>query len=176
MDDEFEIQIDDLLGDLEKNIKRGAQAVERRQNEAAVASVLGLILSGPFLVKILGKTLNVAIKFLTNNKDNESAVGNYLIALSEKMHHSLEKPFKLLAKPFTDDPKKQKIFAEIMIAGIIAILLIHSGAAAGTALSKMQVKKSLVYSAKTSIKGTELGPQLKSLAQFARRVLVKVAK
>lgn len=170
LEQDTDTEIDDLIGDLESSIQNAAALVNKRQNEAAFTTALGLILSGPFLIKMIGKVVQKVQQKITGS----SNAGDAIIEFSEKAHHALEKPFKMLAKTFTNDPKKQSMFAQVMIAGILAILLIDSGLGFAKYAKQLNIKSSLLYGAKSAIKSTELRAMIPELGQFVRNIMTKV--
>lgn len=165
-------EIENLVDDIEIKVQRATKSIERRQNEALASTVLGLVVSGPFIIKLIGKAVRRAERFFKANKNDEGKVSQYILDFADHAHHELLKPFKLLASTFTDDPKKQKVFAEVMISGIIAILLVDSGLSLKKALASTDVNQSLVYAAKSSIKSVELAPQIIELLKFVKRIVV----
>ena len=168
----IDLELDKLTDDLESAVKRATTLVDRKQNEAIIASALGLVLSGPFMVKIVGNTINKAKKLISKSGDS-SKIGDAIVSFSDKMHHVVERPFKLLAKTFTKDPTKQALFAQALMAGIIAILLVDSGMSFAKYVQKMNIKSSLVYGAKSAIKSTELRGMVAELGIFIRSILTK---
>jgi len=173
IENEIDLELDGLVDDLESKIKHAANLVDKKQNEAVLSSALGLVLSGPFLIKIVGNVINKAKKLITKSNDT-SKMGDAIISFADKMHHSLEKPFKLLAKTFTNDPKKQALFAQAVMAGLISILLVDSGVSFAKYVQKMNIKSSLVYGAKSAIKSTELRGMMAELGAFVKEILKRV--
>tara|TARA_Y100000389_G_C17469846_1_gene529327 strand:- start:6018 stop:6533 length:516 start_codon:yes stop_codon:yes gene_type:complete len=169
----IDLELDKLADDLDSAVKRATTLVDKKQNEAVIASALGLVLSGPFLVKIIGNTINRAKKLISKSGDS-SKIGDAIVSFSEKMHHVVERPFKLLAKTFTKDPTKQALFAQAMMASIIAILLVDSGLSFAKYVQKMNIKSSLIYGAKSAIKSTELRGMIAELGIFIRSLLTKI--
>jgi len=170
---DIDLELDKLTGDLESAVKNATTLVAKKQNEAILTSALGLVLSGPFMIKIVGNTINKAKKLISKSGDS-SKIGDAIVAFGDKMHHVTEKPFKLLAKTFTKDPKKQAIFAQALMAGIIAILLVDSGLSFAKYAQKMNIKSSMLYGAKSAIKSTELRGMIAELGLFIKQILTKV--
>jgi len=161
-------ELDDVVSDIKRSVLNATNVVKKKsqQNEAVGATLLAAVLSGPFLLKILGNALNKAKKLITGN---DSITADKMVNFANELHHKLEAPFKLLAKTVTQDTKKQKIFAESLLGGIIAILFALSGFSAVAFAAKLKVKTATLYSAKTAIKGKELKGMIKDLGNFIKQ-------
>lgn len=166
--------VDDVLGDLVAQTKSASRVVTKKFQNESFAGALGVVLSGPFLIELLGKGLNKAEDFFNKNRGDQVTVGDYLIKFSHKAHHALEAPLKLLAKTVTDDPRKQRLFAETIINGAILILLAKSGLKAALYLSKLKLTPAGLKLAKTAVKGAEVAPNVKRLANVIKRELKDV--
>lgn len=162
---------EDIIDQLERRIDKAADVLEKRQNESLIGSVLGLVISGPFLLKLLGKWLQPVEKFLKQNSKDQKLVTDSIIEFADHMHHKLEQPLIKLASTFTDDTGKQRKFADAMMAGILAILIVDGGLTSIKALSNLEINTAVLNSAKTSIKGAELASKLGSLGIFAKKAM-----
>lgn len=160
---------EDIVDQLERRIDKAADVLEKRQNESLIGSVLGLVISGPFLLKLLGKWLQPVEKFLKQNRKDQRLVTDSIIEFAEHMEHKLEQPLIKLAATFTDDTDKQQKFADAMMAGILTILVVDGGLNSFKALGDLQINSALLNSAKTSIKGAELSSKLGSLGLFIKK-------
>lgn len=160
---------EDIVDQLERRIDKAADVLEKRQNESLIGSVLGLIISGPFLLKLLGKWLQPVEKFLKQNSKDQKLVTDSIIEFANHMHHKLEQPLIKLATTFTDDNNKQQKFADAIMAGILAILIIDGGISSLKSLQNLEINTALLNSAKTSIKGAELSSKLGSLGLFIKK-------
>lgn len=162
---------EDIVDQLERRIDKAADVLEKRQNESLIGSVLGLIISGPFLLKLLGKWLQPVEKFLKQNSKDQKLVTDSIIEFANHMHHKLEQPLIKLATTFTDDNNKQQKFADAIMAGILAILIIDGGISSLKSLQNLEINTALVNTAKTSIKGVELSSKLASLGIFVKKAI-----
>lgn len=160
---------EDIVDQLERRIDKAADVLEKRQNESLIGSVLGLIISGPFLLKLLGKWLQPVEKFLKQNSKDQKLVTDSIIEFANHMHHKLEQPLIKLATTFTDDNNKQQKFADAIMAGLLAILIIDGGISSLKSLQNLEINTALLNSAKTSIKGAELSSKLGSLGLFIKK-------
>lgn len=134
-----------------------------------VATVLGLILSGPFIVKMFGKFILLLEKVIASlRKKDPTQNGQSIIKFSDKFHHIILKPFEKLAKMITKDISKQKKFANYMFHGVIGILLIHGGVSVAQHLASSKVNATLALDiAKNGIKSAELRTGIRELIQAA---------
>lgn len=162
---------EDIVDQLERRIEKAADSIEKRQNESLIGSVLGLVISGPFLLKLLGKWLQPVEKFLKQNSKDQKLVTDSIIEFAEHMHHKLEQPLIKLAATFTDDAGKQRKFADAIMAGILTILIMDGGITSFKAIQNSQVNVAMLNAAKSSIKGVELSSKLASLGLFAKRAI-----
>lgn len=162
-----ELDIDNFVNDLKVNIINATKTIEKKQNEAVVISALGIILSTPFLIKIIGNTISKIQKKISGT----SNIGDSIQHFAEKSHHLLEKPFKMLAATFTDDPAKRELFAKSMIAGILVILLVSSGLSIAKFMQTSQYKSSALYSMKSVIKGKEIREMIPELAAYIKELM-----
>lgn len=162
---------EDIVDQLERRIDKAADVLEKRQNESLIGSVLGLIISGPFLLKLLGKFLLPVEKFLRQNRKDQKLVMDSVIEFADHMHHKLEQPLIKLASVCTDDKAKQQKFADAMMAGILTILIIDGGISSIKSLQNLEINSALLNSAKSAIKGAELSSKLTSLGLFAKRAM-----
>lgn len=165
---------EDIVDQLERRIDKAADVLQKRQNESIIGSVLGIIISGPFILKLIGKFLLPVEKFLRQNKGNQKLVMDSVIEFAEHMHHKLEQPLMKLASTFTKDTATQQKFTDAFMAGLLAILIVDGGISSIKSLQNLQMDKSLLYTAKTSIKGAELSAKLASLGIFIKSVLKSV--
>lgn len=162
---------EDIVDQLERRIDKAADAIEKRQNESLIGSVLGLVISGPFLLKLLGKWLLPVEKFLRQNRKDQKLVMDSVIEFADHMHHKLEQPLIKLAATFTDDTTKQRKFADAVMAGVLVILIADGGISSIESLKNLQINNAVLNSAKTSIKGAELSSKLASLGLFAKKAM-----
>jgi hypothetical protein len=132
-EDISDLDTEDIVGDIELQLNKAAAAVEKRQTESVVATTLGLILSGPFLLKIFAKVLAPVEDFFRKNKNDSSSIVLKINEFAEEMEHKLEEPLIRLAKTFTNEESKQKKFADGIIAGLLII-------SAGSVVNDISVK------------------------------------
>lgn len=170
-EDISDLDTEDIVGDIELQLNKAAAAVEKRQTESVVATTLGLILSGPFLLKIFAKVLAPVEDFFRKNKNDSSSIVLKINEFAEEMEHKLEEPLIRLAKTFTNEESKQKKFADGIIAGLLIILIADGGLSTIDAIKKSSISQSVLYAAKTAIKGTELTSKLGSLGMFVKGAL-----
>lgn len=163
-------QVDAAINAMEDGIDAAIRSVERRQqNEAAgVMDIVGIVISAPFILQILGNGLKIAQQFIQGNKADEQTIGDFVVKFADKMHHVLMKPLELLAATFTKDVDKQHKFAEVMMSGIVLILLLSSGVSLIKYLRKFKISKSVLYAFKSGVKGAELRTLVTKLANVAK--------
>lgn len=173
MNSNIENEVDKLLNQMVQDINSGVDALERRQNEASVADIAGIVISTPFILQMLGAGLSAAQKFIQRNSKDKKTVGSYIETFADKMHHVLMKPLELLAATFTSDKHKQHEFAEIVLSGIILILLVGSGLSLVGYVKKFNIKKSLIYAFKSAVKSAELKPMISKIVDVAKAEITK---
>ena len=148
----------------------------------ASETVEKLALSAPFLLKMIGKIwtgLEKVVNKLTKQDPNPNSLGQKIIQFADKAHHKVMIPFEFIAKKVTNDPKKQKLIAEVMFLTIIGALLLQTGASvASNVAAKNFSTKLAVKTAKGAVKGAELGKGVvhvndivKSIRQAAEDIL-----
>tara|TARA_R110000822_G_scaffold25937_4_gene78453 strand:+ start:238 stop:810 length:573 start_codon:yes stop_codon:yes gene_type:complete len=160
---DVESDVNAAVSDIEQYLKSAERSLGKRTNESGAVDILGLVLSTPFLLKIVGKGLATAQSYIKRNGGNEKMVGDYIVKFSDKMHHMLMKPFELLASRFTSDHRKQEIFAEVVIAGVVFVLMAMSGLSAARYMTSLRFKPAGLYTFKTLVKGAEVKPTISKI-------------
>lgn len=168
--DDFDVE--DVIDSLSTKIDQATASIQKRQNESIVGTVVGIILSTPFLLKMIGKIIEPVEIFLKKNSDNKDLISTKINEFAEEMEHKLESPLIKLASTFSDELDTQKKFADSMIAGILAILLIDGGVSTIKAIKSSNISHSLLYTAKSSITGTELSAKIGTLISFVKKAII----
>ena len=166
-----DLDVDSIVQDLEQKIDNAANIIAKRQTESVIGTMVGVVLSTPFLLKLFAKILAPVEDFFRKNKNDESSIVLKINEFAEELEHKLEAPLVKLAKTFTDEESKQKKFADIVLAGILAILLADGGISSAKAIQNSQIPHSILYSVKSAITGTELSAKLEGLIGYIKTAL-----
>jgi hypothetical protein len=151
---------------LESDVETAADEAEDKMSEA-IDTIIGLILSGPFILKMFGRF----IKFISKAIEKKFGVGQagteageWLIHFAEKYHHVVMKPFEHVASKFTDDPAKQQKIALHLFNLVIAALLVYTGYSFMKKIQSAHYDWGAVWKVmKVHIKGAELWSNVKTL-------------
>lgn len=159
---------------LSRDIDQATQDAEDEVQEG-VTTIIGLVLSGPFIVKMFGKFVRFLEKKIAQIKKEEpTQAGNRILAFADKFHHVIMIPFLKLAKLMVKEPAKQKKLANYMFHGTIGLLLIHGGIKIATALESATVNPALALDlAKNGVKSTEL---ISGIKDIIRASMVKIGE
>lgn len=159
---------------LEKDID---QAVRNAKSDVSeeVSSIIGLVLSGPFIVKLFGKFIKYIEKKIAQFKrEDPTQVGEKILNFAEKFHHIVMIPFEKLSKLLVKDQAKQKKLANYLFHGTIGILLLHGGYKLASKLTSDVINVNLALDlAKNGIKGAELTTGMKEIIKSS---LIKVGE
>jgi len=129
-----------------------------------VSTVIGLLLSGPFIVKMFGKF----VSFLQSSIDKllkkylglglgEPEIANKILEFAEKYHEKVMWIFEKVAGMMTKDPDKKELIAKLIFTGVMAGLLGHTLEEIVTTIkSTFFSSELLVQGMKAAIKTTEV--------------------
>lgn len=162
--------VDSELSAMFKSLESGVASTikktqEEQLKEGGAAGIIGLVLSGPFIIKIFGKFIKYAEKLIGKFKKAEpTTVGDRIIKFAEHAHHVVMIPFYRIAKVITNDTTKQKKFANYMFHGIIGMLLLHGGYTIVKNITSNVVNINLALDiAKNTVKGVELTSGIRNI-------------
>lgn len=177
------IMVESLEGELDQafdiftsDVEDALQSAETNENleEAGITGTIGLIMSGPFILKMIGKSMNFLynkVMAIAGKTPNPDTVGDAIIKFADKAHHKLLIPFEMIAKQFTSDKEKAHRAANIMFIGVIAILLVGTGVEAFDKIKAGSLDGTGSKIVKSIIKGAEIG----SSSDF-KQMVVKLIK
>lgn len=164
----IDAEVNSIVADIERQVKNATVIIDKKQNESIAYDIAGLIVSTPFILKLVGNGINKARQFISKNKNDKSAVAEFLLKLSNKFHHVLSTPLELLASKFVDDPKKQKLFANTVLAGLLLFLAHHSSLEALNFMKNLKVPNVILSGLKTAVKGVELSNVVDEILVIAK--------
>lgn len=157
----FEIEFVKGLKYLERDVNRVLEYHKKDIiKEELLSTVVGLWLSGPYIVKLFGKFIGYVESMMQKYLKmgfNGDQLSKKIIEFSEKYHHVVMKAFKFVAGKFTKDPKKQEEVAEVLFYSVIGCLAASGAGHIVDAVSSSHISPDIVAkAAKTAIKAKEL--------------------
>ncbi|MBC8301835.1 MAG: hypothetical protein H8E55_39495 [Pelagibacterales bacterium] len=159
MGKEIKSNKDDLVAKKPEDIE------ESRLNEVGIIAAVGISLSVPVLMKIIGSGLKVMHKVTRKLKGkdvDENQLGQKIIDAADKLHHKfiaiIEWPLKAFIK---DKPKRHKV-ADYIFHAILLLLLIDAGVGIykGFQAANINVNNLSSLSTKSGIKASEVGARI----------------
>jgi hypothetical protein len=145
---------------LERDIKKALDSKEEVPVKEGIDSIIGLWLSGPYVVKVFGnflKYLDKVVKHYNKKGIGLEEIAEKIINFSEKYHHFVMKPFELLVSKFTKDKSAGKDLANLMFYTVVLVLLGKLGVDLGDAIASAKIDSGVVIKAvKAGIKGAEI--------------------
>jgi hypothetical protein len=148
---------------LENDMVKVCRSYRPQVNEG-IASVVGLLLSGPYILKLFGGTISyldsLAQKYLKIGFGGQK-LAKIILDFAEKYHHKVMWIFEKVAEKFTKDKTKVEKVANMMFATVIGALLGHTvGDFFEEIVNQIETGSFdtgvLVTAAKAAIKGKEL--------------------
>ena len=137
----------------------------QKVNEAGALTIAGLVLSGPTILKIIGKITKVASKFL----GGKGATGDKIIAAADKAHHFLIGIIEKLILKVA--PKVDKKVAHKVAEGIFYLIIAGLLGAGGLAQAKYQAAGDLsgaaIKGAQNAVKTGEIVAYLRTFVRGA---------
>jgi hypothetical protein len=134
-------------------------------NEAGVVTALGLVLSVPALMKILGYGLKLGHKVvakLKGEKVDPHTLGDKIIHAADHIHHKFIGVVEFALKPFIKDVAIRKKAADYIFHAIVLLLLVDSGVGIykGIKAASIDLKTLSFLGGKAGIKTGELGARV----------------
>lgn len=108
---------------LEEDVRQVSRT--RNLNEG-IDTIIGLWLSGPYIVKLFGKFvkyLDDIVKKFNDKGFGGEALAKKIIEFADKYHHKVMWIFEKVASKFTKDPKRITQISEMLFTAVIAGLL-----------------------------------------------------
>lgn len=143
---------------LESDVKR-YEYKQTRLNEG-IDSIIGLWLSGPYIVKLFGKFvnyLNDVVKKFNKKGFGGDVLAQKIIQFADRYHHKVMWIFEKVAGKFTKDPKRIEQIAELLFTAVIGGLLAFSvGGIVKTVKSLTFDSSTIVQTMKAAVKSKEL--------------------
>lgn len=157
----FEIEFVKGLTYLEKDMKLVLESHKKQViKEELISTVVGLWLSGPYIVKLFGKFvsfLDSIVKKFNNKGFGGEEMADKIFEFGEKYHHVVMKIFNLVASKFTKDPKKQEEIASVLFYSVLGCTAAMGVGHLTDAIKSAEVHPDIVATAaKTAIKAKEL--------------------
>ena len=154
----------DALGDLGDEIKQNSDDLvqgDEDLNEAGITLAVGLVLSGPEIVKIVGQVTEKLSKLLGNS----GATGEKIISIADKLHHILvaliEKPLNLV--PGIKKSGKAHNLAIHILNLVVAGLFVKGGITMGAKFAARKFSAASLKAAMNAVKGKEITAYLKNM-------------
>lgn len=134
-------------------------------NEAGVVTALGLALSVPALMKILGYGLKLGHKAIAKLKGQEAdpeTLGDKIIHTADHIHHKFIGVVEFALKPFVKNVAVRKKAADYIFHAIVLLLLVDSGVGIykGLKAANIDLKTLSFLGSKAGIKTGELGARV----------------
>ena len=134
-------------------------------NEAGVVTALGVVLSVPALMKILGYGLKLGHKVIAKLKGQEvdpHTLGDKIIHAADHIHHKFIGVVEFALKPFIKDVAVRKKAADYIFHAIVLLLLVDSGVGIykGLKAANIDLKTLSFLGGKAGIKTGELGARV----------------
>ena len=153
---EFKQDIEDIVSTDTENVS------EDVINEAGFVTALGIVLSVPALMKILGYGLKLGsrvIAKLKGEKVDPHTLGDKIIHAAEHIHHKFIGVVEFALKPFIKDVGIRKKAADYIFHAIVLLLLVDSGVGIykGLKAANIDLKTLSFLGGKAGIKTGELG-------------------
>jgi hypothetical protein len=165
---------------LEQDVHSNIGKIRNRRIDEGIDSIIGLVLSGPFIVKMFGKFVNyldsLAKKYL-NKGFGGDVIAKKIIEFADKYHHKILWPFEKVAEKFTSDPEKKEKIAELLLTGVIgAFLAVSLGSVFSAIKSSTLDSNALLQSMKSAIKSKEVVNGIRSSLDDIIPEIVAIAK
>ena len=149
--------LDGVFDEIASDIKANKDAlVPQQQNEAVGLAILGGVVAGPAIMKIIGNGVKLGQNALRKRKGEEPVDSNAIIEMAEKLHNMLIGAIEK-ALFFIKDKDKKRRLAVIIFHAVVAGLLVASGKGFFKALAKHQDVSAFIEAMLTAIKTGELG-------------------
>ena len=134
-------------------------------NEAGVVTALGIVLSVPALMKILGYGLKLGHKVISKLKGQEvdpNTLGDKIIHAADHIHHKFIGVVEFALKPFIKDVAVRKKAADYIFHAIVLLLLVDSGVGIykGLKAANIDLKTLSFLGGKAGIKTGEPGARI----------------
>ncbi len=155
----FKQDVDDVVSTDTENVS------EDVINEAGVVTALGVVLSVPALMKILGYGLKLGHKVIAKLKGQEvdpHTLGDKIIHAADHIHHKFIGVVEFALKPFIKDIAVRKKAADYIFHAIVLLLLVDSGVGIykGLKAANIDLKTLSFLGGKAGIKTGELGARI----------------
>lgn len=156
----FEIEFVKGLKYLERDMTKVLKFSKRQRIDEGLETIVGLWLSGPYIVKLFGKFisyLDEIVKKFNNKGFGGEEMSKKVMEFAEKYHHIVMKVFEWVAGKFTKDEKKKEVIAEWLFYGTVAALLASGTGHIVDSISSSNVDSGIIGKvAKTAIKAKEV--------------------
>ena len=156
---EFKQDIEDIVSTDTENVS------EDVINEAGFVTALGIVLSVPALMKILGYGLKLGHKVISKLKGKDEdphTLGDKIIHAADHIHHKFVGVVEFALKPFIKDVGIRKKAADYIFHAIVLLLLVDSGVGIykGLKAANIDLKTLSFLGGKAGIKTGELGARV----------------
>lgn len=157
---QFKTGVEDVISTDTENVEEGAL-----NEDGILLTALGLVLSVPALMKILGYGLKLGNKVIAKLKGKDvdpHTLGDKIIHAAEEVHHKFIALVEFALKPFIKDIAARKKAADYIFHAIVLLLLVNSGVGIFKGLKAANIDlKTLSYlGSKAGIKAGELGARV----------------